>query len=217
MAFNINSYFEGLVSHLIRRKRELRALAVMSATEHWVQFEGAALLATKRDQFGLGGSKNGVPKWLVAAERGKLDLWITNYKTAYVIEFKAVHNNKNFYEKVRQTRSDLSRSKIPDDYPLPPAAAPPRRWAIVVLTYTHYQSGQEGHFSPLRAERQLVQGSEFQELLRGELRSLDQRYEKMPSAKILDVRPIVELDDAPYIERGHGSCVALALVGGCNG
>ena len=77
----VPSFFDFLITHLQQeeRLRMLMSIAVTAAPEHWLSLEAAALLDVNRVRFGLGeplGERHNVPRWLIAAERKKVDLWI---------------------------------------------------------------------------------------------------------------------------------------------
>lgn len=90
----------------------LMSIAVTAAPEHWLSLEAAALLDVNRARFGLAeplGERHNVPRWLIAAERRKVDLWIedqTGEQPPHSVEFKVVHNNKNAYQKIWEIRRD---------------------------------------------------------------------------------------------------------------
>jgi len=113
----VPSFFDFLITHLQQdeRRRMLSSIAVTAAPEHWLSLEASALLDIHRDRFGLGqplSDRHNVPRWLIAAERKKVDLWIEDQRgelPPHAVEFKVVHNNKNAYQKVWEIRCDLQK------------------------------------------------------------------------------------------------------------
>lgn len=208
MSFRVDRFFSDLSKRLVERKDELAALAVMASLEHWLQFEAAAMVATDRERYGVDGGTADLPDWLVAAERAKLDLWISEGSVATVVEFKVIHNNKNFWSKIREVRSDLGRKKKPKGY----AGAVPERWCVALLTYAKYAEGQEGDYEELSYRRHQPTAKTFYEWFEGDLSSGDAWYGRTAKAIQVHRKTLVSLDGAPYIKKGQGSEVSLALV-----
>lgn len=145
----VPAFFDYLITHFQQdeRRRMLSSLAVTVAPELWVSLESAALLDINRERFGLGerlGEWSNVPRWLIAAERYKVDLWIQDLREeepSVSIEFKVVHNNKNAFTKVLEIRRDLAKT-------IPRIACNDsvERWGIVMLVFSRFYDGQSGSF-----------------------------------------------------------------------
>ena len=88
----------------------------MAGPEHWLSLEAAAFLDLQREIFGLDeilDKSTNAPRWFISAEHAKVDLFVEDendsYKTATAIEFKVIHNNQHFYDKIRGIRHDLKK------------------------------------------------------------------------------------------------------------
>lgn len=209
MAFKIHAFFDDLVELLKSRRDDVARIAVMAAFEHWVQFEAAALLVRYRSRYGISGGEPKEPTWFVSAERSKLDLWITNNTVGHIVEFKAVQNNKNLRAKAREIRNDLGKKTKPEDY----RGKDPKRWAIAILVYARYARGHEGHYVYFGGGRNPTTRDKTWGRLDEWLADKDPWFEKaVPVRRAARLQVVTSLDGAPYIERGQGSDVSLALV-----
>jgi hypothetical protein len=209
MAFKIHAFFDGLVEHLKSRRDDVAQMAVMAAIEHWVQFEAAALLVRNRSQYGISGGEPEDPSWFVSAEHSKLDLWITNSVIGHAVEFKAVHNNKNLKTKAWEIRNDLSKKTKPVGY----KGKEPKRWAIAILVYAGYARDHEGNYVCFGGGRNPTTRDKTWSQLDEWLADQDPWFEKAIPVRRAGRRQVVtSLDGAPYIERGQGSDVSLALI-----
>jgi hypothetical protein len=208
----VPGFTELLLAHLKKdeRQRILKSIIVSAAPELWLSLESAALLDINRDHFGLGGQldeRSNVPRWLIAAERRKVDIWVENKyddKASTAIEFKVVHNNKNAYYKIWEIRKDLVK-QIPRTSP----GERIERWGIVLLSYSRFYSDQQGNYSYGKFDS--CQG--FLDAFENALNDNDEWYAGAPELE-LEIKPtrIADLDDAHYIEPEKGSAVYLALV-----
>lgn len=128
----------------------MRSLAVMMAMERWFQMDAAILLDAQRDRCGIGGGDAGTPDWWVTCEYQGVDIWLERPNHHGVaIELKAIHNNKNFYTKVLEVRSDLT----PEMKPVPSSVPHVERVGLVVVTYVRYAKEHSGRYMPLRSSR----------------------------------------------------------------
>ncbi|KAF0866284.1 hypothetical protein PLD_11375 [Pseudomonas sp. LD120] len=204
------------------RQRILKSIVVSVAPELWLSLESAALLDINREHFGLGGQLDerddyrpshisvprcNVPRWLIAAERRKVDIWIEDSygeEAATAIEFKVVHNNKNAYYKIWEIRKDLVK-QIPRTRPDERI----ERWGIVLLSYSRFYSDQQGNYSYGKFDRCQA----FLDAFENSLNDNNEWYADAPELELV-MKPtqIANLDGANYIEPGKGSAVYLALV-----
>jgi hypothetical protein len=211
MSLDVDKFFDELVQHLRSRSDVVASLAVMGAVEHWIQFEAAALVDRSRSKLGIDGSSGPTPNWWVACEPRKVDLWIEGPDEAVAIEFKTVHNNKNFYAKVWELRSDLTPSRKP----VPGVATPVRRFGIIVVTCVHYIPSSSGRFVVLRTapRERPMNKSEIEWELRHALGDLDPWYQGLPAIRVLrGPHPVCDLKLAHYVDPTSESDVALWLV-----
>jgi len=146
----VPAFFDFLVTHFQQdeRRRMLSSLAVTVAPELWVSLESAALLDIHRAQFGLAeryDERSNVPRWLIAAERYKVDLWVQDLKDQHpsvAIEYKMVHNNKNAYDQICRIRFDLAKT-----IPRIACNESVERWGVVMLVFSRFYADQSGGFS----------------------------------------------------------------------
>ena len=220
----VPGFTELLLNHLKKdeRQRILKSIMVSAAPELWLSLESAALLDINREHFGLGGqldqrddyrpsnisvARSNVPRWLIAAERRKVDIWVEDSygeEAATAIEFKVVHNNKNAYYKIWEIRKDLVK-QIPRTSPDERI----ERWGIVLLSYSRFYSDQQGNYSYGKFDSCPA----FLDAFENALNDNDEWYAGAPELELV-MKPtrIADLDDAHYIEPGKGSGVYLALV-----
>lgn len=212
---SVPSFFDGLVAHLQteERQRMLSSLAVMVSPELWLSSEAAAFLDTNRPEFDLAeplDSRPNVPRWLVAAERGKVDLWVADQREqepSIAIEFKVLHNNKNFYTKVWEIRRDLDKT-------IPIASADDRieRWGIVMLVFSRFYDDQAGSYRYLSDFKEhKAQLKAFADGLKDD----SPWYGGVPRLKLMGAPALLcQLEASNYIDSSNGqqSNVHLALV-----
>jgi hypothetical protein len=207
MALDVEGFFSGLAMHLRKRSKDIAEIATMAAIEHWVQFEAATLLTRRgsREKYGIGGGTLKTPTWWVVCEHKKIDLYITGPQSPHAIEFKAIHNNKNFYSKVREARHDLNKK-------LDPEVGQPHRTVFAIVTHVLYEAGAK--YVPLRESPRgkKVEAGRFKELLTTELASNRQFYKGCSPTRIVRWEQITSLDEAPYAIPQMGSFVELALI-----
>lgn len=213
-----------LLAHLQQeeRQRVLKSIVVTVAPELWLSLESAALLDIHRDKLNLGGqlderidyrlsgdlaARTNVPRWLIAAERRKVDIWVEDSyaeKPSTALEFKVVHNNKNTYDKIWQIRNDLAKA-IPRTSPKERI----ERWGIVLLTYSRFYSDQQGGYSYGKFDSCQA----FLDAFRHGLNDPDPWYEGAPQLElVMAPTKVTDLEDAHYIEPGKEAGVYLALV-----
>ena len=144
--FNIELFFDDLVRHLKSREETIRSLSVMTGLERWVQFEAAALLDKKRSAYDLGAPNISPDTWITCEHDG-VDIWIEPKESpSYMIELKAVHNNKNFVSKINEIRIDLStRGKQSLA-----CSMTVKRYGVVELTYQQFTVTGQGEYIYLR-------------------------------------------------------------------
>lgn len=217
-------FTELLLTHLQQEERQriLKSIVVSVAPELWLSLESAALLDINREYFGLGGQLDerddyrpshisvprcNVPRWLIAAERRKVDIWVEDSygeEASTAIEFKVVHNNKNAYYKIWEIRKDLAK-QIPRTSPDERI----ERWGIVLLSYSRFYSDQQGNYSYGKFDSCQA----FLDAFENGLNDNNEWYADAPELE-LEMKPtqITNLDSANYIEPGKGSGVYLALV-----
>lgn len=205
-------FAEHLISHLQQeeRRRMLAALAVTTAPEHWLSLESAALLDIDREKFGLAerlDERPNVPRWLIAAERKKVDLWVEDLKGVLPpvsIEFKVVHNNKNAYQKIWEIRRDITKT-IPNTEHNDSV----ERWAIAMLVYSRFYEDQSGSYS----YGNFADGGAFLEAFSKGISDSDPWYQDTPKLES-EIGPvqICSLDEANFIEPEHGAGIYLALL-----
>ncbi|NBF04311.1 hypothetical protein GV819_18685 [Pseudomonas sp. Fl5BN2] len=217
-------FTELLLTHLQQEERQriLKSIVVTTAPELWLSLESAALLDINRDHFGLGGQlderedyrlypdqppRSNVPRWLIAAERRKVDIWVEDSyaeQPSTAIEFKVVHNNKNAFHKIWEIRKDLVK-------PIPRSSPQDRieRWGLVLLTYSRFYSDQQGgyvygKFGSLDA---------FLKAFEHSLSDRDEWYDGAPELELVKAPTLVaNLEGAHYIEPGKDAGLYLALV-----
>jgi len=201
---HMNAFFDDLVSHFRSRAEQVRSLAVMVANEHWFQMESAALLDQKREKYGIGGGPARTPDWWIACEYKSVDLWIQKQDDSrgVAIEFKAVHNNKNFWDKIKGIRKDLSKEKK-----IPPIKGAVSRYEIIVGTFAWYVPGHDDRYPLLTA----LKAQDFKKEMAKTLKDPDEWYDGLPLVKLMRWESICDLEDARYIDKGHGCGVWLGL------
>lgn len=205
-------FAEHLIGHLQKeeRHRMLASLAVTSAPEHWLSLESAALLGVDREKFGLAerlDERPNVPRWLIAAERKKVDLWVEDLKGVLPpvsIEFKVVHNNKNAYQKIWEIRRDIAKI-IPDTEHNDSV----ERWAIAMLVFSRFYDDQSGNYCYGKFD----DSQSFLKAFSKGLCDNDPWYQNAPKLES-EIGPvqICSLDAANFIEPGHGSGIYMTLV-----
>lgn len=205
-------FVEHLIGHLQQdeRRRMLCAMAVTAAPEHWLSLESAALLDVDRERFGLAerlDERPNVPRWLIAAERKKVDLWVEDLQEALPpvsIEFKVVHNNKNAYQKIWEIRQDIAKT-------IPNTELNDRieRWAIAMLVYSKFYDDQSGNYS----YGDFSDSAAFLEAFATGVADSDPWYEDAPKLES-EIGPvqICSLDAANFVDPGHGAGIYLALM-----
>lgn len=210
----VPSYFDYLLTHLQQeeRRRMLSSIAVTAAPEHWLSLEAAALLDTNRARFGLEeylDHRQNVPRWLIAAERKKVDLWIEDQRDVeppHAIEFKVVHNNKNAYRRIWEIRRDLCKV-IPNTESNEQVI----RWGVVMLVFHNFYDDQAGGYTHNHKFK------DYQEMLQAfELALEDENewYEDAPKLElVLQPTLLCDMSMANYIDpaKGH-SAIHMALV-----
>ncbi|KTC34158.1 hypothetical protein AO265_41635 [Pseudomonas sp. ABAC61] len=217
-------FTELLLTHLQQEERQriLKAIVVAAAPELWLSLESAALLDINRDHFGLGGQlderedyrlcsdqppRSNVPRWLIAAERRKVDIWVEDSygeQPSTAIEFKVIHNNKNAYDKIRQIRRDLAK-------PIPHTSPDEHieRWGIVLLTYSRFYSDQRGNY----VYGKFANREAFLQAFRHALSDHADRYKGTPELELaMEPIQVADLEGAHYIESEKEAGVYLALV-----
>ncbi|EPL10473.1 hypothetical protein [Pseudomonas sp. CF161] len=220
----VPSFVDLLLAHLQQQERQrvLKSIVVTVAPELWLSLEAAALLDIHRDLLGLGGqldervdyrlssdlaARTNVPRWLIAAERRKVDIWVEDSyaeQPSTALEFKVVHNNKNTYDKIWQIRNDLAKA-IPRTSPQERI----ERWGIVLLTYSRFYSDQQGGYSYGKFDSCQA----FLDAFRHGLNDPDPWYEGAPQLElVMAPTKVTDLEDAHYIEPGKEAGVYLALV-----
>jgi len=213
----VPEYFKFLVEHLQKNRCEvIKSLAVVTAPEHWLSLEASALLDINRGEFKLDKQLDGdgyIPRWLIAAERKKVDLWVedcedTSVTNAIAIEFKVVHNNKNIYQKVKEIRRDLQKKITGIE-----GKSNIERWGIVLLVYSRFIPGQEGNYSYLSKKGVPLEYKEFYKVYSEALIDNSERSKgAKPVHNECEPQVICSLDGAPYIEDDKGSQILMALV-----
>jgi hypothetical protein len=208
----VPGFTELLLAHLKKdeRQRILKSIIVSVAPELWLSLESAALLDINREHFGLGGQfdeRSNVPRWLIAAERRKVDIWIEDSyseEASTAIEFKVVHNNKNAHSKIREIRKDLAKQiphTTPDDHI--------ERWGIVLLTYSRFYGDQKGGYT----YGNFKSCEAFHHAFKHGLSSGEERYKGAPELElVMEPTKVADLEGAHYIEPGKEAGVYLALV-----
>jgi hypothetical protein len=215
---NTDLFFDLYVKRLRRRASTIRSFITVASPETWFSMEAAAVVDRYRAELGIGGSLSrdeafgvrGVPRWLVAPERGKVDLWIEDQSSqgspsATAIEFKVVHNNKNLLNRLKDLQLDLLRRKVP--------TSTPRRTkvnfvGVVIVVYHRLQRGQEGGYQILGGWRRPAIASDFQAIVSCHTHSKHRAIEFV--AKPLQL--VCSLDGANYTERGRGAAVWVTMV-----
>jgi hypothetical protein len=213
MTFNTVKFFDALANHLVNRSDDVRALAVMAAMEHWIQFEAAALVDRNRKALGIGGVRNedGTPAYWVACEPSKVDLWIEGDDEALAIEFKVVHNNKNLYTKVSELRRDLATSKA-----VPNTEVPVRRVGVILSVCVQYMPPYGRRYPVLRASPKdaALADEEFEAEVVKALADSDPWYQGRASLSVVKgPAEIADLRQAHYVDKSKGGAVKLWLVG----
>lgn len=109
-----------LYEHLARQEDQRNAVSLLAAGagfEEWLAFEARLVLESHRERLGLADtySQDGhtFDRHWIGNEYSKVDLFISNTdhdtdrNPLAVIEFKLIHNNKNWASKVEEVRTDL--------------------------------------------------------------------------------------------------------------
>ncbi|WP_032832035.1 hypothetical protein [Pseudomonas sp. GM78] len=210
----VPSFFDFLITHLQQeeRRRMLMSIAVTVAPEHWLSLEAAALLDVNRARFGLGeplDDRHNVPRWLIAAERKKVDLWIedqTGEQPPHSVEFKVVHNNKNAYQKIWEIRRDLQKV-IPNTESNDQVI----RWGVVLLVFHRFYEDQAGGYA---LNRQFKDCQEMLQAFEHALQDDEEWYEGAPKLELaLEPVHLCDMATANYIDPANGqSAIYIALV-----
>ncbi|WP_324733592.1 hypothetical protein [Pseudomonas paeninsulae] len=210
----VPSFFDYLATHLQQdeRRQMLSSLVVTAAPEHWLSLESAALLDTNRALFGLAEPLDyrlNVPRWLIAAERKKVDMWIEDQRQQeppISIEFKVIHNNKNTYQKVWEIRRDLAKV-IPDVS----CNDSVKRWGVVMLVFSQFYDDQSGNYS---YKRDFESPHDLLKAFAAGLEDDAPWYEGAPNLEmVLEPVQLCDLSNANYIDPAKSpSAVYLALV-----
>lgn len=212
--FDVPAAFKLLAAHLAERKDVVRFLAVTAAMERWVQFEAAALIDQNRDALGIGGEfATGLPRWWIACEHKRRDLWLRDQGDPHVhvegggvgVEFKAVHNNKNYVNRVASIRADLTTDAALSDGP---------DWGVIVATYVQYARASGSLYWALRdVDRTPLTATRFWKRLHEDLRSKDARWGETTPLDVVDHATVASLRDAHYVDPSVDGCeVRLLLV-----
>lgn len=208
----VEHFYNLSLAHLRSRQREVAFLNVSVGSELWLSCETAALLDRNREACGIGGTNGNVPTWTIAPEYKKIDLWVAPHATdnteekATALEYKLVFNNKNFWSQVRQIRLDLNK-ELPET-----AAGEPERFGILLAVFKRYRDDINARYSYLRWKGQDYTAPEFFNELHDALAANEKWYGEAPALEVLRDEEVCTLDEAPYIEAGHGSAVRLLLV-----
>ncbi len=190
----------------------LMSIAATAAPEHWLSLEAAALLDVNRARFGLGeplDERHNVPRWLIAAERKKVDMWIEDQvgeQPPYSVEFKVAHNNKNFYQKIWEIRRDLKKV-IPNVHMNDQVI----RWGVVLLVFHQFYKDQRGGYA---VNRHFEDCEGMLQAFEHALHDDDGWYEGAPKLE-LALEPVLLCDmaSANYIDPERGrSAIYIALV-----
>jgi hypothetical protein len=182
----------------------------MVALERWVQMEAAALLDANRERYGIAGGSAAAPAWWVTCEYGAVDIWLEGPTEAVAIELKAIHNNKNFYSKLAEVRSDLT----PGLKRVPAHATNVTRMGIIVVSYARYLNVGAREFVPLRSSPRgpMMSRDEYLTELTNGLLDEDRWYGESARLRVHELREVASLEDAHYIEPGQRSAIWLGLV-----
>lgn len=210
----VPAFFDYLITHFQQdeRRRMLASIAVTTAPEHWLSLEAAALLDVNRERFGLEerlDARHNVPRWLIAAERKKVDLWVEdqrNEESPHAVEFKVVHNNKNAYSKIWEIRRDLCK-QIPNTDLNDQAI----RWGVVLLVFHNFYDNQAGGYT---YNHQFEDANGMLKAFELALEDQDEWYEGAPQLE-LAMAPVLlcDMSSANYIDAAKGqSAIYLALV-----
>jgi hypothetical protein len=200
-------FFDELCKHLNKKEKKelLKTIVPVAAAEHWLTMEAAYVADTNRAKLGIDGEKDGVPIWHILPERGKVDLWISNNKSGTVIEFKAIHNNKNFAERVASLSNDACKAKekagsigidkTKVDF-----------MGIAFLVYTQFAEGQWGGYQPLGGRMTPDRCQDFFNKFEEEIAKNNLKLVSKP-------KKVCSLDGAHYIKSGvHSSCWLAHIV-----
>ncbi|WP_122611331.1 hypothetical protein [Pseudomonas viridiflava] len=220
----VPAFTELLLKHLQKEERQriLKSIVVTVAPELWLSLESAALLDIHRDQFGLGGQLDdreefkpdwlladrvNVPRWLIAAERRKVDIWVEDSYgevSSKAIEFKIIHNNKNAYEKIKGIREDMFKS-----IPWARQGECIERWGIVLLIYSRFYEDQRGGYTYGKfANREDFLSTVSKRLGDSNLENLSDFQLEL----VMSPRLVTDLCDANYIIPNKGAAVYIALI-----
>jgi hypothetical protein len=211
VVFNSVAFFNGFCDHLEhQRASTLAYISVVAAQECWAQFEALAWLHSNRELVGLHGGDSERLAYDVLAEVHKIDLWIqeprgTPDQKGIGIQFKVIHNNKNFRSKVLELRRDISNTRQP---PNGFVGANVQNAGIAILVYVRYIKGLEGGYKLLRNENRgsPVTPDEFLNMFRAECASNSNGVSAL--IPIAGPRRVVLLDGQPYIDP---SCIGCAI------
>lgn len=217
---DVPKLFEIAVEYFRDRADAVRSLAVTAAMERWVQFELVTLLDKHRDVLGISGVlPDELPRWWIGCEYQKHDLWIADQGEGYSqdalygvsIELKAIHNNKNYLDKIEHIRADLTESarKLP-----PTRHKLPSRWGIIVATYVLYSANSHSRYQPLSEDSQLVDAARFWDRLQNDLAAdAPGRRDSLIPLEIVQDASIADLSAAHYVVPSiKGQEVRLLLV-----
>lgn len=210
----VPAFFNYLITHFQQdeRRQMLSSLAVTVAPELWISLESAALLDINRSRFGLEDrldTRSNVPRWLIAAERYKVDLWIQDMcaeEPSVSIEFKVIHNNKNFYRKIWEIRNDIAKT-----IPRIDCNDNVERWGIVMLVFSRFYDDQSGNYT---YQPQLRTREDMLQTFTAALADEAPWYEDAPCLQLAAPPTLLsEMNDANYIDpTKESSGIYLALV-----
>ena len=210
----VPGFFDFLITHFQQpeRQRMLTSIAVTAAPEHWLSLESAGLLDVNRSSFGLEEAldhRHNVPRWLIAAERHKVDLWVDDQlkkQPSYAIEFKVVHNNKNAFQKIWEIRCDLCKT-----LPQSNSDIQASRWGIVMMIFHRFYDDQRGGYV---YERTFEDFAGMLDAFKKALVDEDEWYQDAPKLELV-LEPVLLCDasQANYIDETKGqSAIYMALV-----
>lgn len=160
---------------------------------------------TNRAKLGIDGEKDSTPIWHILPERCKVDLLITNNKSGTVIEFKAIHNNKNFAQRIVSLSNDACKAKEKSKgYGLDKTKV--NFMGAAFLVYTQFSDEQWGGYRPLGGRAAPDTLEDFFNKFEEELAKNNLKVEAGPEK-------ICSLDGAHYIKTGvHSSCWLAHIV-----
>lgn len=206
---NVLRFFDNYVEHLRERSDTVKYLAVSAASEAWFAAEAAALMNRIRNEIGVAELSDNstacnAPRRLIILERGKVDLSVIDLdqeEKDYAFEFKLLHNNKNYRNKITELKRDIARG----------VGLQRDSWGIVICFYLIFDENHWGNYRPVGGFKGPATAEAVTEAWARAMEVPSQ--EGHPALEwVVTPQVICSLNDANYIAPSQGASVSIGLV-----